>query len=681
MYLSELVIRNFRQFGDNDGGLVIALNRGVTAFVGPNDSGKTTIIDAIRYALLTRDYDPIRVQREDFHVAQDGQQAEHILIRCKLSGLTDDEKGAFLEYLTLENADAVLYVNWSAKKNSASTSQRRWVDVTVRSGKDGSGPSIDILVRQLLATAYLRPLRDAEREMAAGRGSRLSEILFKVPEITQGSEFKPSTPPTSDSELSELSLVGHSDFFRHSIERHPGISSSQVTVNDKYLRPLQLKGDQTIGKISFADGGTADAKLRQILERLELRLVSRQVGQDQGKRGLGSNNILFIACELLLLGQDTESLAILLIEEPEAHLHPQRQLRLMDFLEQAATASQTENLNPIQVILSTHSPNLASRIGLSNLVMLQKQKAYSLAPNCTRLAPTDYRFLERFLDVTKANLFFAHGVVIVEGDAEEILLPTIAKLIGKDFSEHGVSIVNVGGKGLSRYGRIFQRASDDETPIPVRVACVVDLDIMPDCAPKIFGKVEGDDDPVWDSPRRRWRAARDFDAQSGTAKYDINAHNQKLRLADGQNVRTFVSDSWTFEYALAFSGLNVQVAKAVALASADDSLVNGTKEKDEIAQTASTKVSALESEVNEDREMLCSRIYQPFDGGLSKPIAAQYLAEILSEEFSSEASENGNLRDLLPQYLVNAIDYVTEQTEFSRLTDGQAVQVTRTNES
>ena len=80
--------------------------------------------------------------------------------------------------------------------------------------------------------------------------------------------------------------------------------------------------------------------------------------------------------------------------------------------------------------------------------MIRKGRAFSLAEGQTGLDKSDYRFLERFLDVTKADLFFACGVMIVEGDAENILLPALATLIGRDFTEHGVSIVNVGSVGL-----------------------------------------------------------------------------------------------------------------------------------------------------------------------------------------------------------------------------------------
>ena len=109
------------------------------------------------------------------------------------------------------------------------------------------------------------------------------------------------------------------------------------------------------------------------------------------------------------------------------------------------TLQEQANEQGIQIIVTTHSPNLASAVDLENIILIHENRAFSMAKASTKLEASDYRFLQRFLDVTKANLFFARGVMIVEGNAENILMPTLAKLIGRDFTEHGVSIVNVGG--------------------------------------------------------------------------------------------------------------------------------------------------------------------------------------------------------------------------------------------
>lgn len=103
----------FPAFGEGPAELQICFQPGATTLVGGNDSGKSAVIDAIRYALLTRDQEFIRVQPEDFHIDDAGNQASEIYIVCKLAELTDAEKGAFIEYLSYEDDEVVLYVIWT----------------------------------------------------------------------------------------------------------------------------------------------------------------------------------------------------------------------------------------------------------------------------------------------------------------------------------------------------------------------------------------------------------------------------------------------------------------------------------------------------------------------------------------------------------------------------------------
>lgn len=661
MYLSQLTVRNFRQFGEGLAELQICFRPGVTALVGRNDSGKSAIIDAIRYALLTRDQEFIRVQPEDFHIDDTGRQASEIFITCKVAGLTDAEKGAFIEYLSYEGDDSFLCVNWSVRKLSEAPGARRWIDVSVRSGIDGTGPPFETSARELLAVAYLRPLRDAEREMSPGRGSRLSQILSNVPEIEGGESFDERNVPQDVAAVGRLSLVGLADYLRHSVRHHTGVESAETAINEQYLASLSLHGDDLKGKIDVSEGGTEPARLRQILERLELGLLDAVSGTPKGRYGLGSNNLLFMACELLLLGKEPDGLPLLLIEEPEAHLHPQRQLRLMEFLRQAADERIEGARRSVQVLLTTHSPNLTSKIPLENIVLMQGRRAFSLAKSETKLEEGDYRFLERFLDVTKANLFFAHGVLVVEGDAEAILLPVLAQLIGSDLTERGISIVNVGGKALRRFSRIFQRQNDDAPLMDVPVACLADMDVMPDCAPAILGLVEDDNDPKWQSNRRRWKAVRDFGDDEQTRNEALAALRQHLKADDGQSVRTFVADCWTLEYDLASSGLADVVFTAAILAKNDDPLNLEKKARDDVIAGAGALFGELETEAGGDPEILCSLIYRLFHtGAASKAVSAQYLAELLPEHCQRNKIDAATFRTLLPVYVVDAIDYLAQ---------------------
>lgn len=660
MHIAELKIQNFRCFGTGEKALTLPLRAGLTALVGENDTGKTAVIDALRLVLGTRDQEYFRVQEGDFHCPpDDGERETEMSIRCRFEGLTAHDKSAFAEYLTYVEEggghNAVLCLNWSARDVAGARSTRRFVSVEVRSGENGDGPALDAEARNLLRATYLRPLRDAERAMASGRGSRLSQILQHTKEIREAGEG--FDPDEGAPDAGNLSVLGVGDYASALLRDREGIREARKRLNTDYLAPLSFSGDTLTASIDVSASGDDSMRLRQLLEKLELELHDPGTGGAVPNRGLGSNNVLFMACELLLLGAEADGFPLLLIEEPEAHLHPQRQLRLMQFLQKQAEAARADG-QQIQIIVTTHSPNLASAIKLANLVLLESGKGFPLHGGATRLKGSDYRFLERFLDVTKANLFFARGVAIVEGDGENILLPALAGLIGHDFTEHGVSVVNVGSTALRRFARIFQRkdsAADGTVSVPV--ACITDRDVMPDCAPEIVGRLkEGEDMPG--KANRRWRIESDFDEEQRTA------HAGAIRAkADGQKVKTFVSDEWTLEYDLAHAGLAKDVWIAAQLARADEAINAGNKIVTDVVAEAEQSFADLGEGPPPDE--LASRVYALFTTGTraSKAITAQYLAARLEKRVKDGELNTAGLKAALPPYLVAAIEYVTAAPE------------------
>ncbi|MET3115728.1 putative ATP-dependent endonuclease of OLD family [Pedobacter sp. CG_S7] len=334
----------------------------------------------------------------------------------------------FTEWLAWDgdapNITPFLVLNYDVKRQG-----KKILPVDVKAGLDSEGYQLTAEARDYLKSTYLKPLRDTESELVAKRNSRLSQILLGDVAF-RGKENNHELLKIFQGLSTELKKYFKGEFEAISTDEH-GIEQKTIPQHGKIIKDKIDSHIQSFYGTSFQSGFDATGTdLKSILERLTLSLLN------EPNPSLGSLNRLFMAAELLHLNKDNwTGLRLGLIEELEAHLHPQAQMQVIEALQKQHT---------IQLILTSHSPNLASKLELKNLIICNYGLAFPMGDNYTKLDKSNYVFLKKFLDTTKANLFFAKGVILVEGWAEEILIPSIAKKIGINLTQQGVSIVNIG---------------------------------------------------------------------------------------------------------------------------------------------------------------------------------------------------------------------------------------------
>lgn len=451
MFLRQIKLWNFRRYGSPEWDLEnphlnLIFSKGLNVLIGENDSGKSAILDAIKLVLKTHAYEWIKVDDKDFFT-----NANKLRIELIFSGLKNEEAKNFTEWLGWENDGEkdipILRLIYQVERRN-----KKILPTEVHAGMDEYGFSLNADAKEYLKSTYLKALRDADNELIAKKNSRLSQIL-------QGHSLFKETEGARHEFTELFSDVNKKikDWFENT-NRPSGNKSNKEQIKDIIDGFLKEFIDSEINSVLQL----SDPEIKAILEKLFL------VIDGETNLGLGTLNRLYMAAELLHLKKEWDGLKLCLIEELEAHLHPQAQMKIVNALIKE---------KDVQFILTTHSPNLASKVPIENLILCNKNGVYSLAKGFTKLEDKDYIFLKRFLDVTKSNLFFAKGVIIVEGWSEEILIPALAQKLGHDLTKHEVSIVNVGSTAYLHFAKIFLRKVGIKMSVPISI--ITDLDVRP----------------------------------------------------------------------------------------------------------------------------------------------------------------------------------------------------------
>lgn len=259
-------------------------------------------------------------------------------------------------------------------------------------------------------------------------------------------------------------------------------------------------GDLTSGiRPQAASLGFANEALFDVARDLRFKLADAGLDPEEIRSsGLGYANLLYMATIVVELAKARDAdLTMFLVEEPEAHLHPQLQMLVLEFLLEQAKKSSNQKIDPglpegrVQVLVTTHSPNLTAWVSPEHLVVVRSQNDETSTPRTRKTAVVAVQELglpsaaigkiSRYLDVTRSALLFGSRALIVEGIAESLLIPAVArKIVLKDDPKawlrfRGVILVPIGGVDFKPYLEILLRTSGGAR-IADRVVVVTDAD-------------------------------------------------------------------------------------------------------------------------------------------------------------------------------------------------------------
>ena len=524
MHIHKVTVRNFRLLVDTE----LVLENRPTLIVGRNNSGKTSLSEAIRRFLV--DQSP-RFQIEDFSIASydgfcealkaknAGQQEDEIrtlipsielrllfqydhrqpelgalsdfvidldpdcnealvVARYELrdgaiqslfadqpaGNLTDEGRLAFFQVLRDRVPSLFVAHIWAEDPNDSTNRKQMTVNA----------------LRSLLKTDFVNAQRGLDDDT-----SRNTDVLARVLEGL----FTAAKSPTADQEQQVIAQA-----------LQEAVREIQSTIQGSFRDELRrlMPTLRTFGYPGL-DGSELETETTLDVERLLSRHTKVRYAGHHGimlpesYTGLGIRNLIFILLQIVSFYRTFRAepgapgVHLVFIEEPEAHLHPQMQevfIRQISKIAQQLSAQEGAPLPwPVQFIVSTHSSHVANAAGFEAIRYflpvsvggIRHTKIKDLREGLRDTSADHRRFLHQYLTLTRCDLFFADKVVLIEGTSERLLLPVIIEKLEQTepralkLSSQYMATMEVGGA----YAHIFFELLDF---LELRTLIITDLD-------------------------------------------------------------------------------------------------------------------------------------------------------------------------------------------------------------
>ena len=518
MHIAKLTLVNYRNFAS----ATLTFTKGVNTIIGENGSGKTNMFRAIRLLLddsMSRSAS--RLEESDFHRGLDNWRGHWIIISVEFDEIGPDEaiqalflhgtgvvagaapigratynlifrpkKDVRLKLAQLTDGDIA---GLASVRQSIEISDYETV-VTGRSTADfgnlatyseivgdfenciisdetddpriGARVSPFLSVTSEVSFTYIQALRDVVAEFHNNRTNPLLTLLKSKSGAISATDMDP--------------IVARVRELNESIE---ALNDVQVVRSD-IRSTIKAAAGETYSPSSLSIRSDLPEEADKLFQSLKLFVGESDENYEGAihELSLGGANLIFLTLKLLEFQYQRAHQSIanfLVIEEPEAHIHTHIQKTLFDRITYADT----------QIIYSTHSTQISEVSKVSSVNVLGRRGATCEAYQpTTGLDLTAIDTVQRYLDAVRSNLLFAKSVILVEGDAEEILIPLMFRQVtGLSLDEIGVSLINIRSTGFQNVAVLFHQSR-----IRKRCAILTDRDAaIIDIAP-VPGESEAD---------------------------------------------------------------------------------------------------------------------------------------------------------------------------------------------
>lgn len=673
MFISKILIQGYRSYKNAE----IPFHDGINMIIGANNSGKSNLLKAISLALnntyhitiddmfcetdvtILKAHSPIiKISLVVSQSEEEPDTSEEIgllggcivkfnkpyqaLINFQFSLSSEQEENYIQDVKSLENHQEI----WNVIRNEYS----RFYDSFRWGGNRAASKENLNKLFEKCDFQFLDALRDVGRNMFMGYNPMLRDVLnFFI-----------------DYDI-KMSKDKEEDQIKEELRSNQKAFKEQAKPLMKFLLDRLESGKKILldyANDTGASFGNVEPDFQGILSESELLAVLKLIIRHEtgveipaANNGLGYNNLIYMSLLLAKMQASADGnymkrqaklYSLLAIEEPEAHLHPAMQYQFLNFLN-----SNRSKHNVNQIIVTTHSPEIVSAVSLDCLISLNYEGygSHGIGYPRTKYSNSDddiasKAYVQRFLDATRSDMFFAEKLIFVEGIAEKLLIPTFAKYLGYDLVKDHVLIVNMGGRYFHHFLKMFDNNGYN---ISKKVACITDTDPCSEgeaCYPFEYGIYPN-------------------------IKYSCNAEAELQKYSSHPTIRYFrqdISIGKTLEYDMAFANSRCKLIVVAEMNNADElkdlmdlSTLEQMKERlrDSKKNTALKEALDLNTSWDNDQKMK-GLIAARYLNSVSKGENALALSVALEENYYKENSDPTKEEFVVPQYIIDALQWLLQ---------------------